>query len=96
LANIVYVRQKRKPGEPHGNALPIRNAMHLLGDEPFYVIYPDDFFLYDGKSSIEQLLESFQTTNKSTMQAIEVNESAVSRYGIIDPDGERNGNHLKS
>jgi UTP--glucose-1-phosphate uridylyltransferase len=29
------------------------------------------------------------------MQAIEVNESAVSRYGIIDPDGERNGNHLK-
>jgi UTP--glucose-1-phosphate uridylyltransferase len=95
LANIVYVRQKRKPGEPHGNALPIRNAMHLLGDEPFYVIYPDDFFLYDGKSSIEQLLESFQTTNKSTMQAIEVNESAVSRYGIIDPDGERNGNHLK-
>jgi UTP--glucose-1-phosphate uridylyltransferase len=33
MANFIYIRQK---GEPRGNARPILNASHLIGDEPFF------------------------------------------------------------
>ena len=44
LANFVYLRQK---GEPAGNARPIINAAHLLGDEPFFFFFADDFVVKD-------------------------------------------------
>lgn len=39
LANFYYVRQKG----PMGNATPILNAKDLIGDEPFMVLWGDDF-----------------------------------------------------
>ncbi len=39
LANFTYIRQKG----PLGNATPILNARHLIGDEPFMVLWGDDF-----------------------------------------------------
>ncbi|MCA9327921.1 NTP transferase domain-containing protein, partial [Candidatus Saccharibacteria bacterium] len=38
MANFIYVRQKG----PYGNATPIANAAHLIGDEPFIFVYADD------------------------------------------------------
>lgn len=40
LANFFYVRQKG----PLGNATPIWNAKRFIGDEPFLVLWGDDFF----------------------------------------------------
>ncbi|HEU0051179.1 MAG TPA: sugar phosphate nucleotidyltransferase, partial [Patescibacteria group bacterium] len=37
MANFVYVRQKG----PYGNATPILNASHLIGNEPFAVLWGD-------------------------------------------------------
>ena len=88
MANFIYLRQKRLPGEPLGNALPVKNAMHLLSDEPFYVVYPDDFFLCDGKSSIQQILDVYKQTGKSVIQTIEVEGDGIERYGVVKPDGE--------
>jgi UTP--glucose-1-phosphate uridylyltransferase len=39
LANFYYVRQKG----PMGNATPIWNAREIIGDEPFLVLWGDDF-----------------------------------------------------
>jgi len=39
LANFVYVRQKR----PLGNGAPLLYAQHLIGDEPFFYTWSDDF-----------------------------------------------------
>ncbi len=39
LANFYYVRQRG----PLGNATPILNAKDLIGDEPFLVLWGDDF-----------------------------------------------------
>jgi UTP--glucose-1-phosphate uridylyltransferase len=39
LANFYYIRQKG----PLGNATPILNAKDLIGDEPFMVLWGDDF-----------------------------------------------------
>ncbi|MCA9324280.1 NTP transferase domain-containing protein, partial [Candidatus Saccharibacteria bacterium] len=41
MANFVYIRQK---GSPKGNARPILNASHMLGSEPFFFFFADDFF----------------------------------------------------
>jgi UTP--glucose-1-phosphate uridylyltransferase len=39
LANFAYVRQKG----PYGNATPLLNIEHLIGDEPFIYAWGDDF-----------------------------------------------------
>jgi UTP--glucose-1-phosphate uridylyltransferase len=39
MANFYYIRQKG----PLGNATPIWNAKELIGDEPFVVLWGDDF-----------------------------------------------------
>jgi UTP--glucose-1-phosphate uridylyltransferase len=40
LANFTYVRQRG----PIGNATPILNAKHIIGNEPFLVLWGDEFF----------------------------------------------------
>src|ERR1019366_2769382 len=40
LANFIYIRQKG----PYGTATPVRNAAHIIGDEPFIYTFADDFF----------------------------------------------------
>jgi UTP--glucose-1-phosphate uridylyltransferase len=39
LANFTYIRQRG----PIGNATPIFNARHIVGNEPFLVLWGDDF-----------------------------------------------------
>jgi UTP--glucose-1-phosphate uridylyltransferase len=80
MANFIYVRQK---GLPAGNARPIINAAHLIGDEPFFFFFADDFFAGQ-KSTAEQLLEVHQKTGGSVVALREVPETEVSSYGVAD------------
>ncbi|MBA3679405.1 UTP--glucose-1-phosphate uridylyltransferase [Candidatus Saccharibacteria bacterium] len=80
MANFVYVRQK---GEPKGNARPVLNAMHLIGDEPFYVFFPDDFFICPGKSRAQQLLDTYEKYHKPTMSLIEIDKQDAYKYGVV-------------
>lgn len=62
LANFYYVRQKG----PLGNATPIWNARHIIGDEPFLVLFGDDFI--DAKPSRSaQLIQAYQETGASAI-----------------------------
>lgn len=85
MANFVYVRQK---GEPKGNARPVLNAEHLLGDEPFFVLFPDDFFRTEGETRAKQLLDTYKQTESSVISLIEVDKSAADKYGMAEIDGE--------
>jgi len=79
LANFVYVRQK---GTPKGNARPILNAQHLIGeDEPFFVFFADDFFRSDVPWPL-QLKEAYQETGKSVISLIEVEKKDADKYGM--------------
>lgn len=81
MANFIYVRQK---GEPKGNARPVLNAAHLLSNEPFFVLFADDF--YTGKvPRTVQMLETYHKTGKSVIGMMEVAEEDVSKYGIVKP-----------
>lgn len=55
MANYVYLRQKGR----YGNATPILNARHLLGDEPFAYKWADDLFVAE-PGAMRQLLAAFE------------------------------------
>jgi UTP--glucose-1-phosphate uridylyltransferase len=80
MANFIYIRQK---GEPRGNGRPILNAAHMIGNEPFFFFFADDFFSGD-KSTASQLLESYEKTGKSVLAVREVEDDEISSYGIVD------------
>ena len=79
LANFVYVRQK---GTPKGNARPILNARHLMGDdEPFFVFFADDFFRSETPWPL-QLKDAYNETGKSVISLIEVDKKDADKYGM--------------
>lgn len=78
LANFVYIRQKG----PYGNATPILNAAHLLGDEPFIYTFADDFIVApEGRTT--QMIKSFQQYGGSVLACKRVvTDAEYDRYGI--------------
>lgn len=90
MANFVYIRQK---GAPKGNARPVLNARHLIDDdEPFFVIFADDFF----RSEVpypQQLLEAYkQTGGKSVISLVKVEPKDTERLGIAKVANELENN----
>lgn len=86
LANFAYVRQKG----PYGNATPLRDASHLIGDEPFIYMFADDFVVGE-QSRTEQLVATFEKTGGCVLacKAVE-DEGGYDRYGIVggEPAGD--------
>jgi len=76
----VYVRQK---GLPRGNARPILNSAHLVGDEPFFYFFADDFFT-GSISCAEQLLAAYNKTGKTVMALRKVSDEETKKYGIVE------------
>ena len=92
LANFVYVRQK---GTPKGNARPVLNARHLIDDdEPFFVIFADDFFRSEVPYPV-QLLEAYKKTQSSVISLVKVQPEDTKRLGIAIPVGEEEDNTVK-
>lgn len=83
LANFVYVRQKG----PYGNATPVLNCRHLIGDEPFAVLFGDEVFT-GKKPRLKQMIETFNRYQDPVMGVIPVSAEETRRYGIIDPKTE--------
>jgi UTP--glucose-1-phosphate uridylyltransferase len=79
LANFVYLRQKG----PYGNATPIMDAAHLIGDEPFIYTFADDFFVANpGRTS--QLIAVHERTGAGVFACKTVTEdNEYDRYGIV-------------
>jgi UTP--glucose-1-phosphate uridylyltransferase len=75
LCDIVYVRQKEALGNGHA----VLMAKDVIGDEPFVVMWGDDFFQAE-PSSIKQLISVYEQTGSPVMAGIKVSD--VSRYGI--------------
>lgn len=79
MANFIYVRQKGA----YGNGTPILNASHLIGDEPFLVLWADDFVV--GKAPrAKQLVMAYEKLQKPVITLVEVPKKDISKYGIVD------------
>lgn len=79
LANFIYIRQKG----PYGNGTPILNAEQIVGDEPFAVVWGDDFWL-SKKPHIKQLIEVFEKYGDPVITAQPTDDDGTNRYGIIE------------
>lgn len=87
LANFAYIRQKG----PYGNATPLMNAAHLIGDEPFIYTYADDFIVAK-PSRFKQMINLYEGTGCSILPCIRVTEEEdYSKYGIVAGTPIRDG-----
>lgn len=78
MTEVVSVRQKKPMGLGHA----VLCARDLVGDEPFAVLLADD--LIDSETPcVRQLLNIFEETQESVIALMEVPESEVHQYGVI-------------
>lgn len=79
-ANFVYIRQKGG----YGNATPVKNAKHLIGNEPFAVMWGDEF-IYSQPPRLKQCIEVFEKYGDPVISGIKIEKKEeLSRYGIAE------------
>ncbi|OGH69140.1 MAG: UTP--glucose-1-phosphate uridylyltransferase [Candidatus Magasanikbacteria bacterium RIFCSPHIGHO2_01_FULL_47_8] len=79
MANFIYVRQKG----PYGNGTPVLSAKNVVGDEPFVVMWGDEF-IYSTPPRAKQCLDVFEKYGDPVISGIRVPKKDVSKYGIAE------------
>ncbi len=90
MANFIYIRQKGA----YGTSTPVKNAAHLLKDEPFMVLYPDDLFISQKPRAV-QLVEAYEKYDAPVIALTKVSKEDATRYGVADIDEEVEPNTFK-
>lgn len=77
---ISYVRQPIPLGLGHA----ILCAKHVVGDQPFAVLLPDDIIDCPGRTCMQSMVEIFHQTQASIIAVEPVALQDVSKYGIVE------------
>lgn len=78
LANFVYIRQKGA----YGNATPVISARGLVEDEPFAVVWGDEF-IHSQPPRLKQLLDTFEKYQRSVISGVKIDKKEdLAKYGI--------------
>ncbi len=79
LANFIYIRQKG----PYGNATPLMNAAHLVGNEPFIFAFADDFVRAE-PSRFKQLIAAHEKYGGTVLTCLRTQKPAdYKRYAFV-------------
>ncbi|MBT4880001.1 MAG: UTP--glucose-1-phosphate uridylyltransferase GalU [Alphaproteobacteria bacterium] len=76
---ISYTRQQ----EPLGLGHAVWCARHLVGDEPFAVILPDDLIQAE-RPCLQQMVEAFEIKGGNMLAVMDVEPQHTPLYGILD------------
>jgi len=80
FGEIVSVRQQQPLGLGHA----VWCARHIVGDEPFAVLLPDDLMV--GKpGALKQMMDAYERLGGNIVCAAEVPAEKTASYGIITP-----------
>ena len=80
MANFIYVRQKG----PYGNATPVYCARNVIGNEPFAVLWGDEFIESD-PPRLKQMIDVYEEYGQPVISAVRIEEKEdLSRYGIAE------------
>ena len=91
LANFIYIRQKGN----YGNGTPVLNARHLIGDEPFAVLWGDQF-TWATVPRLKQCIEVYEKYGDPVLSAVRLkNKEDASRYGMFDVEPSSDPNTYK-
>ena len=81
LANFIYIRQS---GERYGNAMPVLASENAVGQEPFAVLWVDEFIMAK-PPRLAQMIEVYKKYGGAVISAVKLeSKEQVSRYGIAD------------
>lgn len=80
MATFIYVRQKG----PYGNATPVLCAKDVIGEEPFAVLWGDEF-IYAKPPRLKQMIDVYEEYHLPVISGVRIQDKAhLSRYGIAD------------
>lgn len=85
MANFIYIRQKGG----YGNATPVKNAQHIIGNEPFAVLWGDEF-IYSNPPRLKQCIEAFEEYQVPIISGIDMTGRDLTKYGIAELDPIKN------
>jgi len=80
LANFIFIRQKG----PYGNGTPVLCAKSIIGNEPFAVLWGDEFFVSESKPTLKQVIDTFEKYGDPVLAAQAVDDAGTKKYGVID------------
>ena len=80
MANFIYIRQKG----PYGNATPVLTAESAIEDEPFAVLWGDEF-IYSTPPRLKQMMEVHEKYGGIVVSGVRIEKKDdLKRYGIAD------------
>ena len=80
MANFIYIRQKG----PYGNGTPVLSAEPAIEDEPFAVLWGDEF-IYSTPPRLKQMIDVYNQYGGIVISGVAIdNKDDLSRYGIAD------------
>lgn len=80
MANFIYMRQKG----PYGNGTPVLTAEPAIEDEPFAVLWGDEF-IYSKPPRLAQMVEVYNKYGGVVISGVKIDKKEdLNRYGIAD------------
>ncbi|HBB76443.1 MAG: UTP--glucose-1-phosphate uridylyltransferase [Candidatus Levybacteria bacterium RIFOXYA1_FULL_41_10] len=80
MANFIYVRQKG----PYGNGTPVLSAEPVIEDEPFAVIWGDEF-IYSDPPRLKQMIDVHEKYGGVVISGVKIEKKEdLKRYGIAE------------
>lgn len=80
MANFIYIRQKG----PYGNGTPVLTAEPAIEDEPFAVLWGDEF-IYAKPPRLAQMIKVYEKFGGIVISGVKIeNKEDLKRYGIAD------------
>lgn len=80
MANFIYIRQKG----PYGNGTPILAAEPVIEDEPFAVLWGDEF-IYSKPPRLKQMIDVYEKYGGIVISGVEIHHKEdLKRYGIAE------------
>jgi UTP--glucose-1-phosphate uridylyltransferase len=80
FGEVITVRQQQPLGLGHA----VWCARHIVGNEPFAVLLPDELMV-GAPNCLAQMVEAYERVGGNIVAALEVPESETHKYGVIDP-----------
>lgn len=80
MANFIYIRQKG----PYGNGTPVLSGESVIEDEPFAVVWGDEF-IYSEPPRLKQMIDVYEKYGGMVISGVRIEKKEdLSRYGIAD------------
>jgi UTP--glucose-1-phosphate uridylyltransferase len=80
FGELVTVRQQQPLGLGHA----VWCARHIVGDEPFAVLLPDEL-MSGTPNCLAQMIAAYEQVGGNIVAALEVPDDETHKYGVVDP-----------